>query len=82
MLPLGLLRRVEILYPYLPRHWAENDLMEPINIIEITSIFELRLSQGTRHVIHLEGFVIRLFYLFELYFNNKPYQYNLDLLEI
>ena len=53
-----------------------------INVIEITSIFELRLSQGTRHIIHLEGFVIRLFYLFELYFNNKPYQYNLDLLEI
>jgi len=52
------------------------------NIIEITSIFELRLSQGTRQVIHFEAYCIRLIYLFNNYFNNLPYKYDLDLLEI
>ena len=59
-----------------------NDLSLKIDIIEITSIFELRLSQGTRNIIHFESFCIRLMYLFDMYFNNKPYKYNLDLLEI
>ena len=58
------------------------DLKLKINIIEITSIFELRLSQGTRHVIHLEAYIIRLFYLFNMYHNNIDYKYNLDQLEI
>ena len=53
-----------------------------VNIIEITSIFELRLSQGTRNINHLEGYCIRLIYLFDMYFNDKPYKYNLDILEI
>ena len=52
------------------------------NIIEITSIFELRLSQGTRQIIHFEAYCIRLIYLFNNYYNNLPYKYNLDLLEI
>ena len=52
------------------------------NIIEITSIFELRLSQGTRQIIHFEAYCIRLIYLFNNYFSNIPYKYNLDLLEI
>jgi len=52
------------------------------NIIEITSIFELRLSQGTRHIIHFEAYCIRLIYLFNNYFNNLPYKYDLDILEI
>jgi replication factor C subunit 3/5 len=59
-----------------------DDLNLKVNVIEITSIFELRLSQGTRHIIHLEAFCIRLFYLFNMYFNGEPYKYNLDLLEI
>lgn len=58
------------------------DLTLKINIIEITSIFELRLSLGTRHVIHIEAFIIRLFYLFNMYFDNKPYKYDLDGLEL
>jgi len=53
-----------------------------VNIIEITSIFELRLSQGTRNINHFEGYCIRLIYLFDMYFNDKPYKYNLDILEI
>lgn len=52
------------------------------NIIEITSIFELRLSQGTRQITHFEAYCIRLIYLFNNYFNNIPYKYDLDLLEI
>ena len=52
------------------------------NIIEITSIFELRLSQGTRQIIHFEAYCIRLIYLFNNYFSNLPYKYDLDLLEI
>jgi replication factor C subunit 3/5 len=59
-----------------------DDLTLKINIIEITSIFELRLSLGTRHVIHTEAFIIRLFYLFNMYFDNKPYKYDLDGLEL
>ena len=51
------------------------------NIIEITSIFELRLSQGTRQIIHFEAYCIRLIYLFNNYFHNLPYKYELDLLE-
>jgi replication factor C subunit 3/5 len=59
-----------------------NDLLLKINIIEITSIFELRLSQGTRNIIHFESYCIRLIYLFDNYLNKKPYKYDLDLLEI
>ncbi len=56
------------------------------HIIDITSIFEQRLSQGTRHIIHMEAYIVRLIYLFTL--NNKNenddyiYNYNLDVLEI
>ena len=48
------------------------------NIIDITSIFEQRLSQGTRHIIHIEAYIVRLIYLFTV---NKD-DYNLDILEI
>ena len=43
------------------------------NIIEITSIFELRISQGTRYIIHLEAFIIRIIHLLYYYYkdNNK-----------
>ena len=58
-----------------------DDLKLKINIVEITSIFELRLSQGTRQIIHFESYCIRLFYLFNTYFNKRNYTYNLDLLE-
>ena len=50
------------------------------NIIDITSIFEQRLSQGTRHIIHIEAYMIRLIYLFYCYNNNI--NYNLDINEI
>jgi replication factor C subunit 3/5 len=52
------------------------------NIIDITSIFEQRLSQGTRHIIHIEAYIARLIYLFTSYHNNDEYNYNLDVLEI
>jgi len=53
-----------------------------INIIEITSIFEQRLSQGTRAIIHFESYCIRLFYLFTLHNKGLDYEYSLDKLEI
>ena len=37
------------------------------NIINLTSIHEERLTQGTRHIIHFENYIIKLLYLF----NNK-----------
>jgi replication factor C subunit 3/5 len=52
------------------------------NIIDITSIFEQRLSQGTRHIIHMEAYVARLIYLFTTYNKSNNNEYNLDVLEI
>lgn len=49
------------------------------NIIDITSIFEQRLSQGTRHIIHIEAYIARLIFLFTTY--NNSTDYNLDILE-
>jgi len=59
-----------------------DDLKLKNHVIEITSIFELRLSLGTRQALHFETYIIRLFYLFNIYFNNVEYKYTLDLLEI
>jgi replication factor C subunit 3/5 len=59
-----------------------NDLKLKYNIINITSIFEQRLSLGTRHIIHIEAYIIRLIYLFYNNDNGYDYNYNLDVLEI
>ena len=59
-----------------------NDLNLKYYVIDITSIFEQRLSQGTRHIIHMEAYIVRLFYLFFSYNKNEKYNYNLDVLEI
>ena len=40
------------------------------NIIDIASLFEQRLNQGTRHIIQFEAFILRLIYLFT-HCNNK-----------
>ena len=57
-----------------------NNLKLKYHIIDITSIFEQRLSQGTRHIIHMEAYITRLIFLFTTY--NKSNDYNLDILEI
>ena len=44
-----------------------NDLTLKYDIINITSIHEERLTQGTRHIIHFENYIIKLLFLF----NNK-----------
>jgi replication factor C subunit 3/5 len=59
-----------------------DDLQLKVNIIEITSIFELRLAQGTRQIVQFEAYIIRIFYLFNLYSKGESYKYNLDLLEL
>ena len=41
-----------------------DDIQIKYQIIEITSIFEKRLNQGTRYIIHLEAYVLRLIKLF------------------
>jgi replication factor C subunit 3/5 len=58
-----------------------DDLELKVNITEITSIFELRLSVGTRSIIHIESMIIRLIYLFNMHYNGNKYSYDLDLLE-
>lgn len=57
-----------------------NSLKLKYDIIDITSIFEQRLSQGTRHIIHMEAYITRLIYLFTKC--DKINDYNLDVLEI
>jgi replication factor C subunit 3/5 len=59
-----------------------DDLQLKVNVIEITSIFELRLAQGTRQIVQFEAYIIRIFYLFNLYSKGESYKYNLDLLEL
>jgi hypothetical protein len=46
-----------------------HDLDLKYNIINITSTHEEMLSQGTRHIIHFESYIIKLLYLFNG--NNK-----------
>ena len=43
---------------------STTDLKLKYNIIDITSIFEQRLSQGTRHIIHIEAYIVRIIQLF------------------
>ena len=52
------------------------------NIIEITSIFELRISKGTRYIIHLEAYIIKLIYLLSNFNNKLDYKKGLQELEI
>lgn len=59
-----------------------NDVKLKYCIIDITSIFEQRLSQGTRHIIHIESYIIRLIYLFTTYKKSIDDDFILDVLEI
>ena len=56
------------------------DLEIKSNIVEITSIFELRISQGTRYIIHLEAYIIRIIYL--LYKHSEKKNHNAQLTEM
>jgi len=59
------------------------DIMLKYNIIDITSIFEQRLSQGTRHIIHIEAYIARLIQLFTTYNKgNIHHTHNLVQVEI
>jgi DNA polymerase III delta prime subunit len=58
------------------------DINLKAHIIEITSIFEMRKSLGTRHIECFEAYLIRLIYLFSNYIKGHDYQYNLDILEL
>ena len=53
-----------------------------LNIFEITSMFERRISQGTRHIIHFEAYIIRLLYLLNKSKNNNNNLLILDRLRI
>ena len=57
---------------------TQNSIKLKFKIIEITSIFEMRISQGTRHIIHFEAYIIRLIYIFNKYKNDTEYYNNLD----
>ena len=58
------------------------DITLKYNIIDITSIFEQRLSQGTRHIIHIEAYIARLIQLFTTYKGNIHHNLNLVQVEI
>ena len=51
-------------------------------IIEITSIFEKRIATGTRHILHLRAFVIRIMYLLTKFYYGQDYNYRLNELEV
>lgn len=59
-----------------------DDIKLKLKIIEITSIFDHRLSMGTRHITHIEAYIIRLLYLLYNYNLGKDFNYGLDNLEI
>ena len=40
-------------------------------IIEITSIFEKRIVTGTRHILHLKAYIIRIMYLLTKFYYGK-----------
>jgi len=44
------------------------------NIINITSIFEQRLNLGTRHIIHIEAYILKILYLFYNNNNNNIFE--------
>jgi len=52
-----------------------NNIEFKYNVINITSLFEQRLSQGTRHIIQIEAYILRLINLFTCY-KNKNNNYN------
>ena len=52
-----------------------------LQIIEITSIFEKRISTGTRYIIHFEAYLMRILGLFFKYKHGKDFYYSLDCLE-
>ncbi len=59
-----------------------NDFNLKLQIIDITSFFELRKVQGTRHIKYFEAYIIKLIELFSTYNKGLEYHYNLDILEL
>jgi hypothetical protein len=59
-----------------------NNIEIKYKIIDITSIFEQRLSQGTRHIIHIEAYISRLIELFTNNNNNISDHMHFDTMEI
>jgi hypothetical protein len=55
-----------------------SDIKLKYMLIDITSIFEQRLSQGTRHIIHMEAFISRLIHLFTTHQIDKNIETNLE----
>lgn len=59
-----------------------NNLNLKLRVVELTSIFEKRISTGTRYIIHFEAFMMRLLYLLFQYKHGNDFHYNLDCLEL
>ena len=38
-------------------------------IVDITSVFELRISKGTRYIIQMEAYLIKIIYILNIYYN-------------
>lgn len=58
------------------------DIDLKFNIIDITSIFEKRIATGTRHVLHLRAYVIKIIYLLSNFYKGKNYDIKLNQLEV
>tara|TARA_B100000767_G_C19773315_1_gene541255 strand:- start:1835 stop:2998 length:1164 start_codon:yes stop_codon:yes gene_type:complete len=58
------------------------DINIKLRILDITSIFEKRISTGTRYIIHFEAYLMRILYLLFKSKHGKDYHYSLDCLEM
>ena len=59
-----------------------NNIDLRFNIIDITSLFEKRIATGTRHVLHLRAYVIKIIYLLSNFYKGREYDIKLNQLEV
>jgi len=59
-----------------------DDFNLKLQIIDITSVFELRKVQGTRYIKYFEAYIIKLIELFSTHNKGLEYHYNLEILEL
>ena len=59
-----------------------DDFNLKLQILDITSVFELRKVQGTRYIKYFEAYIIKLIELFSTHNKGLEYHYNLEILEL
>lgn len=58
------------------------DIKVKLRILDVTSIFEKRISTGTRYIIHFEAYLMRILYLLFKSKHGEEFHYSLDCLEM